>query len=265
MKTNAFTDALIKKLEGFRIDGFVSDMLLEGLRDLIYSGWLSSSVIHRAEDNFRDEIDLELLQIIHEEREGREKLEFKRAMSMVIIRKVLEEGLMMINYDGPGYEAEYFTPWPLSVDDSLQRVYDLWEKAFARSETDIDRYLFALCNTDLGSEIGKVAYRKIWQRKLSVAEKAIELEPDDIKHYVERGNAYYRLTYYELDPIKEAEYEKKAREDAETIRKLDPDDIRHDKRDRASAYHFFSRIEPDEEKAREYTTKAHTISGLGKH
>jgi hypothetical protein len=263
MKTNAITDALIKKLEGFRIDGFLSDMLLEGLRDYIYSGWLSGSVIYGVGDGFLDEIDPELLRIIHTKREGREELEFRRAMSMVIIRKVLEEGLMVINYDGPGLISEKkFASWPLSVDGSVQKVYDLWEEAFSHSETDIDAYLFALWNTDLGNEIGKSLFCNRLRGEIADAEKAIELEPDVIKHYVERGNKYYLLSYYESEPIKEAEHRKKIREIAETIRKMDPDDTRHDKRDRADAYHFFSRIEPDREKAREYRNKAYTIAGL---
>ncbi|MDR1155095.1 MAG: hypothetical protein LBL04_10300 [Bacteroidales bacterium] len=264
MKTDAFTDALIKKLDGFRIDGCVSKLLAEGMSDFIYSGWLSNNGIYGAAKDFPDEFDPELLRIIHEERKGREKLEFQRAMSMVIIRKVLEEGLMMINYDGPELTTEKeFASWPLSVDGSVQKVYDLWGEAFARSETDIDQYLFALWNTDSGNEMGKKALRKIWRGYIAVAEKAIELEPDVIKHYVNYGHEYLRSADHEWDPIKEAKHRKKIREIAETIRKLAPDDTRHNKHDRAAAYHFFSRIEPDEEKAREYDNKAHTISGEG--
>jgi hypothetical protein len=263
MKTNAFTDTLIKKLEGFRIDGCVSELLAEGMSDLIYSGWLSNNGIYGAAEDFPDEFDPELLRIIHEKREGREKLEFERAMNMVIIRKVLEEGLMMINDDGPGFDED-FTSWLLSVDDSVQKVYDLWEKEFADNKTEdsIDRYMYALSNTDLGNEMGEKVLRKICRGEIAAAEKAIELEPNGIGGYVGRGNAYYDLMYYEPDPIKKAAYKKKAREITETIRKMDPDDTRHDNRDRADAYYFFSEIEPDREKAREYTDKARAIRGL---
>jgi hypothetical protein len=150
----------------------------------------------------------------------------------------------------------------LSVDDSVQKAYDLWEEAFTRNETDIDQYLFALWNTDLGNERGKAAYRKICRENIADAEKAIELEPDVIKHYIECGETYCQLWYYESGPIQEAVYKKKAGEIAETIRKMDPDDTRHGKGDRADAYYFFARIEPDKEKAREYTDKARALRGL---
>jgi hypothetical protein len=263
MKTNAFTDALIKKLEGFRVDGCVSELLAEGMSDYIFSGWFSNNGIYGAAEDFPDEFDPELLRMIHEKREGREELEFKRAMSMVIIRKVLEEGLMMINDDEAGFDED-FTSWPLSVDDSVQKVYDLWEKEFADNKTadSIDRYMYALSNTDLGNEMGKAALRKICRGEIAAAEKAIELEPDVIKHYVNYGSEYLRAANHEWDPIKETEHRKKIREITETIRKMDPDDTRHNKRDRADAYYFFSEIEPDREKAREYTDKARNIRGL---
>jgi hypothetical protein len=260
-KNKMKTDTLIKKLEGFRIDGLVSDLLSLGVSNWVYSSDLSRSVIYGS-DEFHDEIDPELLRIIDVELKKQDndvtKVEFKRAMSMVIIRRVLEECLMTI-----GDESEFgedFTPWPLNVDDSIQKAYARWDKEFAHPDETNDLYL--LYNTDLGNEMGKKAIRKIVRRDIAASEKAIEMEPEAIKHYIERGYLYWRLADYEPDPIKEAEYRKKAREDAETIRKLNPDDIRHDKHNRIQAYHFFSDIETDAAKAREYKSKAYDIRGL---
>jgi hypothetical protein len=252
------TDALIKKLECFRIDGFVLKLLSVGVSDWVYSGWLADNVIYGSEEDFCDEIDPELLKIIHKEREGQEELKFQRAMSMVIIRRVLEKGLMTIG-DEPWF-GEDFTPWPLSVDDSVQRAYDRWEKEFAHPDDLNDLYL--LYNTDLGNEMGKKAICKIARRDIAASEKNIELESDSIKHYIEHGYLYWHLANYESDPIKEAEYRKNAWEDAETIRKLNPDDIRHNKHDRVLTYRFFSDIEPDAVKAQEYTNKANEIDGV---
>lgn len=86
---------------------------------------------------------------------GAESDEARRELSLRIIRKLLEDGLVEAGMVG---EKEGFIPWGIPVDDAMQRIESEW------SATSMGPGLGEVCWLNL-TEQGQSQARTLWSRE----------------------------------------------------------------------------------------------------
>jgi hypothetical protein len=155
-----------------KIDGFVLSVLYEGCWDWVQPIDIVSRIfyLHPA---FHKDVSPEILQEIAKSSKESKIVEFNmaRALNNAIIKKVLTEGFMEIG-DIPLWVEPYFKAWPLTIEESLQKVEAEWDKLQGHLPGG---GIYWLNNTPYGMEMGEKAdlQRQQW----------IEAHPDYCEDY----------------------------------------------------------------------------------
>jgi hypothetical protein len=150
-----------------KIDGFVLDLLDT---TIITRNWLHSndvaSTIFNLNPAFQKNVSPDILQAIDDAKRNDDKdedLNIIRILSIAIIKKVLTEGLMRIG------EASFpeFEPWPLTIEESLNRVETEFYKLKENFHDEPTYWLgdiYWLESTSYGDEMGEKAFlqREKW-------------------------------------------------------------------------------------------------------
>jgi hypothetical protein len=145
---------MIEDYSLIKIDGFVLAVLYEACWDWVQPINIVSTIfyLHPA---FHKDVSPEVLQEIVNATEAGEVEEFNmaRALNHAIIKKILTEGLMEIG-DIPLWVEPYFKAWPLTIEESLQKVEAEWDKLQGRLPGG---GIYWLNHTPYGEEMGEKA------------------------------------------------------------------------------------------------------------
>jgi hypothetical protein len=152
---------MIEDYSLLKIDGFVLSVLYEGYYDWVQPMDIVSTIFH-LHMAFHKDVSPEVLQeIAKSSKESKiEKFNMTRVLNNAIIKKILTEGLMEIG-DISLWVEPYFKAWPLTIEESLQKVEAEWDKLQGCLPGG---GIYWLNNTSYGEEIGEKAdlQRRQW-------------------------------------------------------------------------------------------------------
>jgi hypothetical protein len=138
------------------VDGFIRYTLMRGCDDWVQACEIVDNVFNLADIFKKDVSDDILNKISTAEKEGGVK-EFRLAknLNILIIKKVLTDGLMLI---GDVYND--FVPWKMNIEGSINYVNKIWDNFNGKLP---GLGIYWLCNTSKGYQIGEQALLE-WQR-----------------------------------------------------------------------------------------------------
>jgi len=138
------------------IQGFISLTLMRGCDDWVQACEIVDNIFN-LDPVFRKDVAPEVLSAVAEAEKKGDDIEFNfaRDLTIAIIRKVLVDELMLIGDIDNG-----FKPWPLTIEESLLKVRDEWDKMNGKLP---GLGVYWLCNTQKGEEIGQRVLL-LWQQ-----------------------------------------------------------------------------------------------------
>lgn len=131
-----------------KIDGFILLTLMRGCDDWVDACEIVDNIFN-IDSIFKKRVSNEILDRIAlaEKKGGSEEFEIARKLSILIIRKLLSEDLMLV-----GDIYDMFIPWGLSTEESLNKIENIWDGLNGQLP---GLGIYWLCNTVEGDKIGQ--------------------------------------------------------------------------------------------------------------